>query len=66
MYLPENPGMYTRIQAVSVVFSLSPAMAKMGRRLHSFASQLNLSALCGIGGARRDCVARVKGVLGGV
>jgi len=26
MYLPENPGMYTRIQAVSVVFSLSPAM----------------------------------------
>jgi len=26
--------------------------------------QLNLSALYGIGGARRGCVARVKGVLG--
>jgi len=28
--------------------------------------QLNLSALYGIGGARRGCVARVKGALGGV
>jgi len=37
-----------------------------GRGLHSFPSQLNLSAFYGIGGARRDCVARVKGVLGGV
>ena len=36
------------------------------RGLHSFTSQLNLSAFCGIGGARRDCVARVKGVSGGV
>jgi len=36
------------------------------RGLHSFTSQLNLSAFDGIGGARRDCVARVKGVLGGV
>jgi len=26
----------------------------------------NLSALCGIGDARRGCVSRVKGVLGGV
>jgi len=33
--------------------------------LHSFTSQLNLSAFYGIGGARRNCVARVKGVLGG-
>ena len=33
-----------------------------GRGLHSFTSQLNLSASYGIGGARRDCVARVKGV----
>jgi len=45
----------------------------MGRRegprtrgLHSSTSQLNLSALNGMGGARRDCVARVKGVSGGV
>jgi len=34
--------------------------------LHSFTSQLNLSAFYGIVGARGDCVARVKGVLGGV
>jgi hypothetical protein len=36
------------------------------RGLHSFTSQLNLSAFNGIGVARRGCVARVKGVLGGV
>jgi len=36
------------------------------RGLHSFASQLNLSSFDGIGGARRGCDARVKGVLGGV
>jgi len=37
-----------------------------GRGSNSFTSQLNLSALYGIGGARRDCVARARGVLGGV
>jgi hypothetical protein len=37
-----------------------------GRGLHSLTSQLNLSAFNGMGGARMDCVARVKGVLGGV
>jgi hypothetical protein len=37
-----------------------------GRGLHSSTFQLNLSALYGIGGARRGCVARVKWVLGGV
>ena len=36
------------------------------RGLHSSTSQLNLSALYGIGGACRGPVARVKGVLGGV
>jgi len=36
------------------------------RGLHSTTSQLNLSALYGIGVARRGCVARVTGVLGGV
>jgi len=36
------------------------------RGLHSLTSQLNLSALYGIGSARKDCVARIKGVLGGV
>ena len=34
------------------------------RGLHSFTFQLNVSALYGIGGARRGCVARMKGVLG--
>ena len=37
-----------------------------GRGLLSSTSQLNLSALCGIGGARGGCSARVRGVLGGV
>ena len=34
----------------------------LGMGLHSFTSQLNLSAFHGIGGARRYCVARAKGV----
>ena len=33
-----------------------------GMGLHSSTFQLNLSSLYGIGGARRGCVARVKGV----
>ena len=37
-----------------------------GRGLHSFTSHLTLSAFYGIGGARRHCVACVKGMLGGV
>jgi len=37
-----------------------------GRGLNSSTSQLKLSACYGIGGARRDCVIRVKGVLGRV
>ena len=36
------------------------------RGLHSSTFWLNLSALYGIGGARRGCVALVMGVLGGV
>jgi hypothetical protein len=36
----------------------------LGRGLHSFASQLKLSDVYGIMGARRGCVARVKGLLG--
>jgi len=36
------------------------------RGLDSFTFQLKLSALYGIGGARRCCVPCVKGVLGGV
>jgi hypothetical protein len=41
-------------------------MAGGYRGLHSSTFQLNLSALYGIGGARRDCVAHIKRVLGGV
>jgi len=37
-----------------------------GRGLHSSTFQLNLSAFNGIGGARRDCAAQVKGLSGGV
>jgi len=37
-----------------------------GKGLDSSTFQLNLSALYGIGGARRGCVARAKGVLGGI
>ena len=40
--------------------------ASRGRGSHSLTSQLNLSAFHGIGGARRGCVAHVKGVLWGV
>jgi len=43
-----------------------PKQDMPGRGLHSFTSQLNLSAFEGIGGARRGCVARVKGLLRGV
>jgi hypothetical protein len=37
-----------------------------GRGLHSCTFQLNLSALYGIEGARRGCVAHIWGVLGGI
>jgi len=44
----------------------APNAGLRGRGLHSVTSQLNLSAFCGTGGARRGYVARVKGVLEGV
>jgi len=44
------------VEAVPLLVSV------VGRGLHSLTSQLNLSAIYGIGGARRGCVARVKGV----
>jgi len=37
-------------------------LAPFTRGLHSSTFQLNLSALHGVGGARRGCVARVRGV----
>jgi len=42
-----------------------PSLMIYGRGIHSFTSQLNLSAFYGIGGACRGCVARIKWVLGG-
>jgi len=69
-------GSITRQEVVSMIpaFFLNIApdhlvldmCAAPGRGLHSSTFQLNLSALYGIGGARRGCVARVKGVFGGV
>jgi len=41
-----------------------PTVEEVGRGLNSSTSQLNLSDVYGIGGARRGCAARVKGVLG--
>jgi hypothetical protein len=45
-----------------------PALRRclVGVGLHSFTFQLNLSPFHGIGGTRRGCVARVKGILGSV
>jgi len=43
----------------------TPGNSTHGRGLHSSTFQLNSSALYGIGGARRGCVACVKGVLRG-
>ena len=40
----------------------NPPAGAGGRGLHSFTSQLNLSAIYGMGGARRGCVAHIKGV----
>jgi hypothetical protein len=42
------------------------ALSPVTKGLHSFASQLNLSEVYGIGGMREGCVARIKGVLGDV
>jgi hypothetical protein len=46
--------------------TMTERLLERGRGLHSFPSQLNLRALYGIGSARSACVARVKGVSGGV
>ena len=40
--------------------------APTSRGLRSSTFRVNLSALYGIGGARKGCVARVKGLSGGV
>jgi len=51
----------------SKIFAMRTAtFEESGRGLHSFPIQLNFRAFYGIGGARRGCVACVKGALGGV
>ena len=53
--------------SISATSSTSPAYdPPPARGFHSSTFQLNSSALYGIGGARRGCVARVMGVSGGV
>jgi len=58
-------------RAVVVVQGVLPcdvdvhSAAPGARGLHSSTFQLNLSALYGIRRARRGCVARIRGVLGG-
>jgi hypothetical protein len=51
---------------VGETVALAAELQNTGRGSHSSTFQLNLSALYGIGGAQRGCVARVKGVSGGV
>jgi hypothetical protein len=41
-------------------------VVEIGRGLHSFTSQLNLSAFYGIGGACRGCIGGVQQVRGGI
>jgi len=64
---PEEVAAYTlRMLKSRVPPSTAGIMFLSGRGLHSSTVQLNLCALYGIGGARRGCVARVKGMLVGV
>ena len=49
-------------QAFAVAWCRDGETLAVGRGLHSSKFQPNLSALYGIGGARRGCVARIKGV----
>jgi hypothetical protein len=52
------------VVAVALHAEEEPVRQPVRRGLHSFTSQLKLSAVYGMRGARRGCVARVKGVLG--
>jgi hypothetical protein len=73
LYLPAMSECSDSVAEVFAAISPVVCSAKVGanlapliRGLHSSTFQLNMSAFSGIGGERRDCVARVKGVLGGV
>ena len=60
VWLDCDPGHDDALALILVAHSARVHL--LGRGLHSFASQLNLSDVYGIGGARRGCVASVKGV----
>ena len=48
------------------IFSVRPLSRRTrGRGLHSSTFRLNVSALCGVGGAIRDCLGGVEEVSGG-
>jgi hypothetical protein len=50
-----NATLYSGLAASVAVVTPAPVVdAAVGRGLHSLTFQLNLSAFCGIGGARRD------------
>ena len=61
-----NRVMFYRKSIAQLERLVSTTERACGRGLHSFTSQLNLSAFCALGGAPRGCVARDKGLLGGV
>jgi hypothetical protein len=71
-YIKEEDANNMRDKIMSATFDFDDflsnmsMMGDMGRGLHSSTFQLNLSALYGIGGTRRGCVARVKGGVGGI
>ena len=48
------------------VAALGGVAAPLARGLHSFVFQLNVSALCGIGGAFRGCLGGVQGASGSI
>jgi len=63
---PLDPGTHFGILGGLLYDRCGPQVTLLvGRGLHSSTPQLNLSTFYGIGGARRGCVARVKGVLRG-
>jgi len=61
-----HPGTAPTLLAKSEHHDVGTQRRAGGRGLHSFTSQLSLSAFYGIGGALRGCEARAKGVSGGV
>jgi len=55
-----------QMQEIETASDFKNHQLPLGRGLHSSTFQLNLGTLNGIAGARRGCVSRMKGVIGGV